>query len=88
MLRLPGNAEDAAAWRDGLLTARAMPLAELLDELGRYRNGYLGCDPQVAQRTISGNFNLTDTDATLAFIAQAHGLRVQAMTRYWVRLSA
>jgi len=87
-LRLPGNAEDAAAWRDGLLTARAMPLAELLDELGRYRNGYLGCDPQVAKRTISGNFNLTDTDATLAFIAQTHGLRVQAMTRYWVRLSA
>ena len=88
VLRLPGNAEDAAAWRDGLLTARAMPLAELLDELGRYRNGYLGCDQQVAKRTISGNFNLNDTDATLAFIAQAHGLRVQAMTRYWVRLSA
>lgn len=87
VLRLPGSADDAA-WRDGLLTARAMPLADLLAELSRYRNGYLGCDPQVAQRPISGNFNLTDIDATLAFIAQAHGLRMQAMTRYWVRLSA
>ncbi|HDS1818589.1 TPA: FecR domain-containing protein [Pseudomonas putida] len=86
--RLPGSAADAAAWRDGLLTVRAMPLADLLRELGRYRSGYLGCDPHIAQRTISGNFNLADTDATLAFIAQAHGLRLHAMTRYWVRLSA
>jgi len=87
-LRLPGSAQDAAAWRDGVLPARDMPLAELLGELGRYRSGYLGCDPQVGQRLISGNFNLTDTDATLAFIAQAHGLRLHAYTRYWVRLSA
>jgi len=87
-LRLPGSAQDAAAWRDGVLPARDMPLAELLGELGRYRSGYLGCEPQVGQRLISGNFNLADTDATLAFIAQTHGLRLHAFTRYWVRLSA
>ncbi|MBK4999069.1 FecR family protein [Pseudomonas sp. S31] len=86
--RLPGKAEDAAAWRDGLLVARDMPLGEVLGELGRYRNGYLGCEPQIAQRRISGNFNLDDTDATLAFIAQAHGLRLHAVTRYWVRMGA
>lgn len=86
--RLPGSAEDAAAWRDGLLVARDMPLGELLGELGRYRSGYLGCESRIAQRRISGNFNLDDTDATLAFIAQAHGLRLHTMTRYWMRLSA
>ncbi|QWA31397.1 FecR family protein [Pseudomonas sp. RC3H12] len=86
--RLSGSAQDAQAWRDGLLIARAMPLAELLGELGRYRPGYLGCDPEIARRSISGNFNLDDTDATLRFIAQAHGLHLHGMTRYWVRLSA
>lgn len=86
--RLPGSAEDAQAWRDGVLIARAMPLGELLSELGRYRRGHLGCDAQIAQRSISGNFNLNDTDATLAFIAKAHDLRLHGMTRYWVRLSA
>lgn len=85
---LPGTANDAGAWRDGLLTARSLPLAELLAELGRYRSGYLGCDPQIASRPISGNFNLYDIDATLAFIARSHGLRLHAITRYWLRISA
>lgn len=85
--RLSGSAQDAQAWRDGLLVARAMPLAELLGELSRYRRGHLGCDPEIARRSISGNFNLNDTDATLRFIAQAYGLRLHGMTRYWMRLS-
>ncbi|MNJ24296.1 fec operon regulator FecR [compost metagenome] len=86
--RMPGNAEDAAAWRDGMLVARDMPLVDVLAELGRYRSGYLGCEPRIAQRGISGNFNLEDTDATLAFIARTHGLRLRSMTQYWVRLGA
>ncbi|MDF3160678.1 FecR family protein [Pseudomonas proteolytica] len=84
----PGNAADVAAWRDGLLVARDMPLAQVLRELGRYRNGHLGCAPEIAGRRINGNFNLADTDATLLFLAQAQGLRLHALTRYWVRLSA
>ncbi|WP_175651807.1 FecR domain-containing protein [Pseudomonas sp. Marseille-P9899] len=86
--RRPGTAQEAATWRDDLLVARDMPLADVLSELGRYRAGYLGCEPNIAQRSISGNFNLKNTDATLAFLAQAHGLQLHSMTRYWVRLSA
>lgn len=81
------SASDAAAWRDGLLIARDMPLGEVLKELARYRHGHLGCDPQIASRRISGNFNLADTDATLDFLGQAHGLRVRYLTSYWVRVS-
>ncbi|MDN7143202.1 FecR family protein [Pseudomonas sp. JQ170] len=86
--RLTGDAAESAAWRDGVLAVRDMPLTDVLQELGRYRNGYLGCAPDIARRPISGNFNLTDTDATLAFLAQAHGLQLHSLTRYWVRLSA
>ncbi|WP_437879733.1 FecR domain-containing protein [Pseudomonas sp. LRF_L74] len=79
--------QEVAAWRDGLLVARDMPLAEVLAELGRYRHGHIGCDPQISTRPISGNFNLTDIDATLDFLAQAHGLRLNYLTRYWLRVS-
>ena len=85
--RLTGDAAQSAAWRDGLLAVRDMPLANVLRELGRYRNGYLGCAPEIAHRPISGNFNLADTDATLAFLARSHGLQLHTLTRYWVRLS-
>ncbi|WP_028696071.1 FecR domain-containing protein [Pseudomonas cremoricolorata] len=84
--RLAARAQEPA-WRDGMLIARSMPLGTLVGELGRYRNGYLGCDPRIAQRIISGNFNLDDIDATLAFIAQTHDLRLQTLTRYWMRFS-
>ena len=82
-----GGSQDIAAWREGLLVARDMPLSRVLDELGRHRHGHLGCDPQIANRPISGNFSLADTDTTLVFLAEAHGLRLHHLTRYWVRLS-
>ncbi|TBU93293.1 FecR domain-containing protein [Stutzerimonas kirkiae] len=78
----------SASWRDGLLLAREQPLAELLAELGRYRHGHLGCDPAIAGLPISGNFQLDDIDATLRFIARAHGLRLHSVSRYWIRLSS
>lgn len=85
-VRLPTPLADPSAWRDGMLIAREMPLASVLDELARYRVGYLGCDPQIAQLPISGNFSTTTPEATLRFLAQAYGLEIQQRTRYWVRL--
>ncbi|MBK4989193.1 FecR domain-containing protein [Pseudomonas sp. S36] len=86
--RQAGMAAQAVSWTDDLLVARGMPLADVLAELSRYRAGYLGCEPGIAQRPISGNFNVRNIDATLAFLANAHGLRLHSLTRYWVRLSA
>ncbi|UFH51111.1 FecR domain-containing protein [Pseudomonas sp. KNUC1026] len=86
--RQPGIAAEAASWVDGLLTARNMPLADVLAEFSRYRTGYLGCAADIGQRPVTGNFNLSNIDTTLAFLAQAQGLRLHSLTRYWVRLSA
>lgn len=85
-LRLPPAPAQYSAWRDGMLIARDMPLASLLEELGRYRVGYLGCDPQIAPLPVSGNFSTSNPEATLKFIAQSHHLHIQQLTRYWVRL--
>ena len=42
------------SWLDGRLVAVDMPLAQWLDELGRYRAGLLSCDPAIAGWKISG----------------------------------
>lgn len=84
--RLDLPASQIAAWHDGLLMARNQPLSDVLAELGRYRNGYLGCDPDIAGALISGNFQLDDLDRTLDFLAQSHDLRLQRLTRWWVRV--
>ncbi|ACO80535.1 PupR/FecR-like anti-sigma factor protein [Azotobacter vinelandii CA] len=87
-LRLPQSHSAPNGWLDGQLIARELPLEELLAELSRHRHGYLGCDPAIARRPISGNFQLSDIDATLDFIARSHDLRLYRLTRYWVRLGA
>lgn len=77
---------DQDAWSDGLLVARDMPLGQLVDELARYRTGWLACDPEVAPLRISGVFSLSDTDRTLELIEKTLPVRVQRRSRYWVRL--
>lgn len=84
--RLPTPASETASWHDGLLTARKQPLQEVLAELSRYRHGYLGCDPAIAGLPVSGNFQLDDLDNTLDFLARSHGLRLQRLTRWWLRV--
>lgn len=61
--------ESALAWRDGMLAADAMPLGELLGELGRYRRGLLRCEPEAAALRVSGAFPLDDTDRSLRMLA-------------------
>lgn len=76
----------AGSWLDGRLVAVDMPLAQLLDELGRYRAGVLSCDPAIAGLKISGAFPLDDTERALAALSETFPVRQQRLTRYWVRL--
>ncbi|WP_078473862.1 sigma factor [Pseudomonas sp. MF4836] len=63
-------------------------LERLVDELQRYRGGYLGCAPQVADLRVSGAFPLDDIDQALEAIAQALPVQIVRHTRYWTRLVA
>ena len=76
----------ADAWRQGSLIADNMPLAEFLQELSRYRTGYLGCDPSLAQLKISGAFPIDDTDRALQVLINGFPLRIEFRTRYWARV--
>jgi transmembrane sensor len=74
------------AWTRGIVVADDMRLDQLLAELGRYRSGFLTCDPQLASRRVTGAFQINHTDGALANIAQLLSVDLHYRTRYWVSL--
>lgn len=73
----------ASAWLHGMLAADALPLAQLVDALGRYRRGVLGCDARIAALPISGAFPLDDTDRSLAMLAATYPVAVARRAGGW-----
>ncbi|KPA99589.1 MULTISPECIES: FecR domain-containing protein [Pseudomonas] len=71
-------------WDRGMLLARNMRLAQVLQELGRYRPGVLRCQSAVAELRVSGAFSLKDTDSSLQLLQNTLPLKVSRLTRYWV----
>ncbi|MDH0302332.1 MULTISPECIES: FecR family protein [unclassified Pseudomonas] len=74
----PGPVEAAhatrLAWRNGLLVADDMPLLQWAQELMRYSDQPLICDPSVADLRVSGTFPLDDLPLAVAMLSQSHGL--------------
>ncbi|MGV2837118.1 iron dicitrate transport regulator FecR, partial [Pseudomonas shirazensis] len=52
--------------------------------LGRYRHGWLRCDPSITALKVSGAFPLDDTDRALAALESGFDLRIERRSRYWV----
>jgi len=75
---------EAGAWADGLIVTRNMRLADFLDEVGRYRRGYLKCAASIADLRLSGVFRLEDTDKLLAVLPRTLPVQVRYRTRWWV----
>jgi len=80
--------EAHRAWVNGVMVADGTPLGQVVAELGRYRHGYLGCDPRVAQLPVVGTFSIRDTDRALASLASALPVRVSRVLPWWVTLEA
>ncbi|MFG0851783.1 FecR domain-containing protein [Pseudomonas sp. FYR_2] len=79
--------EQDSQWTRGQLVVDEMPLREFLSELGRYRPGWLRCQPEVGHLLISGAFQLKNTDAILAALPATLAVQVDYRTRYWVTVS-
>jgi len=82
------NGLDVWGWSSGVVSARNMPLRDFIGELSRYRPGVLRCSDAIADRRVSGTFQLADLDQVLALVAQSLRLNVDYRTRYWVTLTA
>lgn len=77
---------EGSAWVRGVLIARDMPLQAVLDQLGRQRAGWVGCDPAVAGLKISGVFQLDDTNNALVTLTYTLPVRLVWRTSLWVRI--
>lgn len=75
-------------WTTGVLRVDRMALATFVQEVSRYRHGWVRCDPQIANLLISGAFQLRDTDLILSAVARALPVSVVYRTRYWVTLQS
>jgi transmembrane sensor len=75
---------DAIAWTQGMLVASNMRLVDFVSELNRYRDGYVRCDPSIADMRLSGTYPLADTDRVLNALAGSLPVNVEYVTRYWV----
>ena len=79
---------DIAAWRDGQLIVDGAPLADVVEQLARHhRGGILLADGALAQRRITGVFNLSNPIAALKAAAATQGAEVRELTPYllWIR---
>ncbi|PMZ95259.1 MULTISPECIES: FecR family protein [unclassified Pseudomonas] len=73
------DARDAQlAWRNGLLVIDEMPLLQWTQELMRYSDQRLVCDPALAELRVSGSFPIDDLPLALAMLAQSHKLRIRS----------
>lgn len=78
----------ADAWTRGMLVVDNVRLGEVIDELARYRKGYLGVDPQVADLRITGSFPLNNTDLALAALLPTLAVQIEQHTSWWTTVSA
>lgn len=71
----------------GMLVVDNARLGDLLHELGRYRRGYLGVSPEVADLRITGSFPLHDTDKALSALLPTLPVQIERHTPYWVTVA-
>lgn len=80
----PGEGE----WAAGRLVVDNWRLDRLLEELQRYRPGYLGCAAEVGHLRVSGAYSLDDLDLTLTALTRALPVRRISRTDYWTQIVA
>lgn len=76
------------AWTRGLLIARDMPLAEVVDELKRHFSGHLGLSPEVAGLRVFGGYPIADPARTLAMLESVLPIQVRHTLPWWVSIEA
>lgn len=74
------DAEAESAWQRGIVLFRATPLAEVVEEINRYRAGrILLVNAGLAQKPVSGRFRIDQMDEILARLEQAFDVRARKL---------
>jgi transmembrane sensor len=78
-----------AAWRHGQLYLHDQTLRDAVDQLRRYYAGTIVlADETLAERRVTGAYNLKDPEDALLGMARAHGARVRRITPWLIVLSS
>lgn len=75
-------------WAQGVLLADDMRLQDLVTELSRYRTGYLGVAPEIADLRVMGVYPIDNPDRTLAMLEEILPIRVKRTLPWWVTIEA
>ncbi|MFQ6573665.1 FecR domain-containing protein [Pseudomonas sp. UM16] len=86
--QIEGLRSGADAWTRGMLVVDNVRLADLVEELSRYRTGYLGVAPEVANLRITGSFPLNDSDLALTSLLPTLPVQIEQHTPWWVTVVA
>lgn len=71
------DANIASAWRSGVLVFRDTPLAEVVDEINRYRAGHVVVvDGKLSRSRLNGRFRINQLEAVFAQIQEVLGASV------------
>ncbi|MCR6651383.1 MAG: FecR domain-containing protein [Cellvibrionaceae bacterium] len=76
------------AWAQGILLAIDTPLAQLIDELGRYHTGHIGVSPEVADLHVLGGYPLNDLDKTLKMLQSSLPIKIERTMPWWITIEA
>lgn len=80
--------DTLALWRRGQLVVERWPVSRVLDEIGRYRPGYIVLrDEALGARRVSGIYDLTRPVEAVRAVAQAFGGRVTEIGPYLLVVS-
>lgn len=74
------------SWRTGMLIADDIPLGYFLDQLSRYRHGFIRYSPDVAELKLVGAFPLEDTDRILDALVETLPIKITRLTPWWVSI--
>jgi transmembrane sensor len=80
--------EVVTAWQHGLLVFRYVPLAEVVEEINRYRPGRVFVmNVQLGRRSVVANFRLDQLDEAVDHLAEAFGAHITTLPDGIVLLS-
>jgi len=80
--------EDVASWREGRLVVDGVPLAEIVEEIGRHHRGFIVIrDPALAARRVTGVFDLRHPVDALDTIARSQRASITRITSHLLLLA-
>lgn len=74
------NSQSVAAWQQGLLVFEATPVAEVIDEVNRYRTGrILLMNTDIGRRQLSAQFKISEADKIISQIVHIFGAKATTL---------